>query len=445
MKKILSAIVLSFVILFTTKYAVKADVTNSARTVTENVEYLKNYINENGTQNGTFPTRKQIQTYDGTTLRQIAYDSSTSKFIFGYLYWLDTDEYYTVIFDYKQEDSSIYIVATMIDSTGTYYKGHSSIGVNELNNNTTLTVTKDSCTRTGNYDKIARSYMHGALRNWQTLLNIYGLSFRSIGFSNFDNSYRNNYICYINTGENGSVTPSENVIVDKTAGQTLTITPNSGYEVSDIYINGSSVSPEKGITTYTLKPTTESNVTIYFAEIPKEEPKPVNPEPKPEGANLTVKKAKYVVIESGEDPEVAYKGTTEKTKKVVIPATIKVDNITYKVTEINPNAFKKNKTATSIVVGKNVININEKAFCGASNVTTITIGSNVDYIGNKAFYQMPKLKKLIFKTSKLRKDGVDAKAYYGINNATLKVPKKMVKKYKGFFYKKGLNRNNKIK
>ena len=41
-------------------------------------------------------------------------------------------------------------------------------------------------------------------------------------------------------------------------------------------------------------------------------------------------------------------------KKFTVPGTVKIDGVTFKVTEISKNAFKNNKKLTQVIIGKNV-------------------------------------------------------------------------------------------
>jgi hypothetical protein len=62
-----------------------------------------------------------------------------------------------------------------------------------------------------------------------------------------------NYTITASAGSNGSISPSGTVTVNSGTSQTFTITPNSGYVVSDVLVDGSSVG---AVTSYTF-----SNVT----------------------------------------------------------------------------------------------------------------------------------------------------------------------------------------
>ncbi len=112
----------------------------------------------------------------------------------------------------------------------------------------------------------------------------------------------------------------------------------------------------------------------------------------------------------------------KKVTKVTIPATVKIDGITYKVTSVAKNACK-----------------------GCTKLTTVTINKNVSKIGANAFSGCKKLKKITIKTTKLKSSTVGKNAFKGTpKNAKVKVPKKSLKAYKKFLYKKGLHKKAKI-
>lgn len=58
------------------------------------------------------------------------------------------------------------------------------------------------------------------------------------------------------------------------------------------------------------------------------------------------------------------KGTTYYTGDVVIPATIKYEDVTYSVTTIGDNTFKKCSNLTSVTIPNSVTAIGEDAFRG---------------------------------------------------------------------------------
>ena len=113
----------------------------------------------------------------------------------------------------------------------------------------------------------------------------------------------------------------------------------------------------------------------------------------------------------------------KKLKKATIPSQIKIGNVTYKVTAIGGNAFKRCK-----------------------NLTSITIEKNVSKIGSKAFYNCKKLKKVKIKSKKLTLKKIGKSAFKNINKkAKIKVPKSKKKSYKKILVKRGLSKKAKIK
>lgn len=107
-----------------------------------------------------------------------------------------------------------------------------------------------------------------------------------------------------------------------------------------------------------------------------------------------------------------------KVKKVTVPAKVKIQGVTYRVTAIAAKAFVKCK-----------------------NLQEVTIGKNVTKIGKKAFYKRNKLKKLIVLTKKLTKKQVGAKVFAGTSaKLTVQVPKGKKEAYRKLFKKKGMSR-----
>lgn len=103
-----------------------------------------------------------------------------------------------------------------------------------------------------------------------------------------------------------------------------------------------------------------------------------------------------------------------KKKTVTVPSTVKISGITFKVTAIGANVWKNDKTLQSVVIGKNVKKIGAKAFYGAKN-----------------------LKKMTIKTTKL--SSVGSGACKGVSKKiTIKVPAGKKKAYQKLLKKKGL-------
>lgn len=130
-------------------------------------------------------------------------------------------------------------------------------------------------------------------------------------------------------------------------------------------------------------------------------------------------KAVYIVTESGS--AVAYAGTgNKKAASVTIPVTVKIGNITYKVTSVADSAFKNCKKLKKVIIGSNITEIGQQAFYGCKNLKSITVKSKV-------------LKK------------VGSKAFKGIHGkAKIKVPKAKLKDYKKRLKGKGQGKKVKI-
>ena len=93
----------------------------------------------------------------------------------------------------------------------------------------------------------------------------------------------------------------------------------------------------------------------------------------------------------------------KKAATIVIPSTITINGKKFKVTSIAPKAFLKNKTVKKVVIGNNVKVVGTKAFYNAKKLYTITIGKNVTTIKSQAFGKLPKLKKVVVRSKKLKK------------------------------------------
>ena len=153
---------------------------------------------------------------------------------------------------------------------------------------------------------------------------------------------------------------------------------------------------------------------------------------------------------------------SKNVKELIIPATVKVGNTTYKVTGIGADAFKGMKKLATVEIGKNVKIIGKNAFNGCVKLKKLTgmdgvtkieasafqnckelpriiIPAKVKDIGAKAFYGCAKLKTIIIKTKKLTATSVGEKAFKGVyKKATVQVPASKLKDYMKLLVKKGL-------
>lgn len=156
-------------------------------------------------------------------------------------------------------------------------------------------------------------------------------------------------------------------------------------------------------------------------------------------------KMAYKVIEQGKTVAF-YKVDNKKVTKVIIPSTVSLNGITYKVTAISDNAFNGCKKLKSVTIGKLVTTIGNKAFFRCTALKKITIPASVNKIGKKAFYGCKKLKSITIKTKKMKSKSVGTQAFKGIyKKAVVKVPKKQKKVYQKWLRKKGITKKMKIK
>ena len=93
----------------------------------------------------------------------------------------------------------------------------------------------------------------------------------------------------------------------------------------------------------------------------------------------------------------------KKAATVTIPSAIMINGKKFKVTSVASKAFLKNKTVKKVVIGNNVKVVGTKAFYNAKKLHTITIGKNVTTIKSQAFGKLPKLKKVVVRSKKLKK------------------------------------------
>ncbi len=169
----------------------------------------------------------------------------------------------------------------------------------------------------------------------------------------------------------------------------------------------------------TKAPATEEPKPGVPTQIPAtEEPKPgiLTQAPAAKGEKLkTSSGVSYLVTRSSDkNPTVSYQGG-DKGSKVVIPKTVSINGVTYKVTSVAKGAFRNNKKLKKVVLGSNITKIGTNAFEGCSN-----------------------LKMIVVKTTMLTKANVGSKAFSGIHrNAVFNVPKKKVELYRTIFTKYG--------
>lgn len=163
------------------------------------------------------------------------------------------------------------------------------------------------------------------------------------------------------------------------------------------------------------------------------------------GTVKTVGQIKYKV--TGKNTVTVNKYAKKNITKASIPATVKINGYTFKVTAIADSAFSGCSKLTKVTVGSNVKAIGNKAFYKCTKLTTFTASSTgLNKIGKEAFSGDKKLANITLKTTKLKKSSVGKDAFKNIKkNATFKVPAKKVSDYKAIFKSKGAGKNIKVK
>ena len=130
--------------------------------------------------------------------------------------------------------------------------------------------------------------------------------------------------------------------------------------------------------------------------------------PAKKGTTLTVSSKKInvkVTSSSKKNPTVTVTKITDKnTKKLTIPATVKVKGVTYKVTAVSGKAFKGNKKLTTVTIGSNVTKIGKEAFSGCKNLKKITVtAGKLKTISKNAFKGIDKKATITVKGTKKAK------------------------------------------
>ena len=230
-----------------------------------------------------------------------------------------------------------------------------------------------------------------------------------------------------------SAAPTATPMTSPSAAPTVSpsVVPSAGPTATPAGTNPGSVpsaDPSEGNkATATPAPSDKSVIAPGETKVPGETKAPAAAKaPETTGTKIASKKGDtYKVTDtSGKIPEVELtkSAAKKKAKTVVIPKTVKVDGVNYKVTAIA-----------------------EKAFAGNKKLKTVVIGADIEKIGAKAFYKCVNLKKVTIQTTKLTAKTVGAKAFAKIHKkAVVKVPKAKKKAYKKWLKKRGIGGKQKI-
>ena len=214
---------------------------------------------------------------------------------------------------------------------------------------------------------------------------------------------------------------------------TVTATPTPTVTVTPV----PTVTPTPTVTatpvpTVTPTPTVTATPVPTATPTPKATPKPVVPAAKPFGYRITVSRLKYKVNGAF---TVSCIGTTNKNIKTLkIPATIRYQGVTYRVTSISANAFKGKKKLTTVTIGNNVSVIGGYAFAQCSKLKKVTIGTGLTKISTHAFTKIKSNCTITIRSLKLRTVSGNFDKF--VKKMVIKVPKKKYKAYRKLFRKR---------
>lgn len=140
------------------------------------------------------------------------------------------------------------------------------------------------------------------------------------------------------------------------------------------------------------------------------------------GQVFTFGKYKYEITDDfTDDGEVTFIGmTSSKVTKIVIPDAVEIGNYSYAVTSIQSKSMKNYKKLKSVEIGQKVKTIGTEAFCGDEKLTNIVIkGNSLSKAGKNCLKKINK-------------------------KAKIKVPAKKLSAYKKLFKGKGQPKNVKM-
>jgi len=161
----------------------------------------------------------------------------------------------------------------------------------------------------------------------------------------------------------------------------------------------------------------------------------------PAATDAKIVTAKSYVYKIDQANTASLQAVNPKDKNISVPASIKVDGKSYKVTKINANAFRSSKVQ-NVTLGKNVKTIESQAFINCKKLISLKTNENLQEIQADAFIKCPKFRTLIFKSKKMKT--LSSKAFSGTKLSRLKVqiPKKMKKKYSKMLIKAKIKKSN---
>lgn len=129
-----------------------------------------------------------------------------------------------------------------------------------------------------------------------------------------------------------------------------------------------------------------------------------------------------------------YGTTNSRVTKISIPSTIRYNGVTYRVTSIWANAFKKKSRLTTVSIGHNVSVIGKNAFYKCKKLKKVTIGTGLTQINPGAFRGVKKGCTITIKSLKLKK--ISSRIDQSTSRMTVRVPKRKYAAYRKLLRKK---------
>ena len=129
-----------------------------------------------------------------------------------------------------------------------------------------------------------------------------------------------------------------------------------------------------------------------------------------------------------------YGTTNSRVTKISIPSTVRYNGVTYRVTSIWANAFKKRSRLTTVSIGHNVSVIGKNAFYKCKKLKKVTIGTGLTQINPGAFRGVKKGCTITIKSLKLKK--ISSRIDQSVSRMTVRVPKRKYTAYKKLLRKK---------
>lgn len=183
-----------------------------------------------------------------------------------------------------------------------------------------------------------------------------------------------------------------------------------------------------------VSPDSPSEVTpiITPKAVPTSTPTPAPPSSARVNTCFRVGNLKYRV--TANQVVTCYGTTNSRVTKISIPSTVRYNGVTYRVTSIWANAFKKKSRLTTVSIGHNVSVIGKNAFYKCKKLKKVTIGTGLTQINPGAFRGVKKGCTITIKSLKLKK--ISSRIDQSVSRMTVRVPKRKYSAYKKLLRKK---------